>query len=551
MLARAGTGPVRRASRTPRPDPAAEERPGTIHARTNESLSGQPPVPLPPPARAHVLPWVAAASCLLAAAVVGQSDLARLACRWLLQPVLPDAAEGTVRLLLAATAGLVAVLAVARRRPGGWLDRPDAGYLLLGCIAFAHGLALFALFGYLERLDLPWQAAGHHCAGATCLSQGLLAGGAGASGLATVLQALPGGLHEGGPVIATHVPSMERWAIGLLLVAGLASALAAAPGIARRHGWHPVAIVLFAGAAFGSLGSVVEGGVFAPWLPPSALMLLLFAAARDTDHLRRLVRRHWPAAAALLAAWAGAVAWVAGEGRYMALYGFAAVAVPGALGLLCWAWRDRLDPRARRVALSAGLACLLPGYAIDAWTGTGLLLRPLPDEARIVVTDAAGRTAHDASDALRGATPLAVYRRFGDDPLRPRRVLIEARPAASVAGGAGPGGASARELTFALRFIEGRPAAAASPEGLYSLLGAERSRERTNTAVFVFRTASPLIPPFFATPDTRLARNNFAVHLHLVAAALRAQGLESFVLMPLLDPGDRDLFLPTRRRGAG
>jgi hypothetical protein len=37
------------------------------------------------------------------------------------------------------------------------------------------------------------------------------------------------------------------------------------------------------------------------------------------------------------------------------------------------------------------------------------------------------------------------------------------------------------------------------------------------------------------------------VHLHLVAAALRAQGLDEFMLMPLLDAHDRARFAPPRR----
>lgn len=78
-----------------------------------------------------------------------------------------------------------------------------------------------------------------------------------------------------------------------------------------------------------------------------------------------------------------------------------------------------------------------------------------------------------------------------------------------------------------------------------------RTPDRTNTAVFLFRTASPLIPPFFTPPSTELGRNNFHVHLHLAAAALRVQGLEEFVPMPLVHIRDRNLFLLPRRARSG
>jgi hypothetical protein len=41
------------------------------------------------------------------------------------------------------------------------------------------------------------------------------------------------------------------------------------------------------------------------------------------------------------------------------------------------------------------------------------------------------------------------------------------------------------------------------------------------------------------------------VHLHLVAATLRAQGLQAFVMVPLREPQERDLFLPPRRARTG
>ena len=499
---------------------------------------------------------MAAAACLLLAIAIRLSDLARLASHWLLGPLLPDGRDGGALFLAGAAAAMLASLALARRSSAAWLDRPDAAYLLLASVVFAHGVGLLALLGYQERLELPWQLGSYHWSGDAYLFNSLLHADLGRSALSTLLQALPaaaedafhaatGDARDGGTLLLAQVPTVERWTIGLLWVAALGAALAAAPAIARRHDWHPVAIGLFMLAALDALQAVVDGGALSLQLAPSMLMLALLACARDTAHLRSLVRSHWLAALAVLAVHAAAWAALSSGESSGTPGGLAGLLTLYALGLLCWAFREQIGTVLRTAALCMGLGFLALQYAADAVSGVGLLLRPLPAQARIVVVDASGRVARDASEALRGATPLAVYRRFGDDPMRPRRVLIDAEPLD------GQRERQGREFTFALRFIDGRPAAAAAREGIYTLLAAERVPDRTNTAVFLFRTASPLIPPFIAAARSELGRNNFHVHLHLVAATLRAQGLQAFVMVPLSEPQERDLFLPPRRARTG
>ncbi len=496
--------------------------------------------------------WAVVALCIAVAVAMRQSDVVRIGVKWIVDPLFHSTSDGGALFLLGGVAAMMATLAVFRRSTAAWLDRPDAGHVLLATLVFAHGIGLLALFGYQERLELPWQLNGYHWTGSGNTYNTLLHSHLGKTGLSTLLQsfsAATGLLPFGGAVSAydtgepllAQVPAMERWTIGLLFIAGLVAALAAVPGIARRHGWHPLAIALFAFAALNCLKTVIDGGALTYRLPPSLLVLALMACARDTPHLRSLVRRHGLPAIAALVAYACTWAAVSREGWGGAIPGFVALVVLYGLALLCWAFRDQARAGVRIAAIAVGLGALAPGYLGDALSGTGMLLRPLPAQARIVVVDAEGRVARDASEALRGATPLAVYRRFGDDPLKPRRVLIDADP------GTAPAERPGREFAFALRFINGQPAAAAAPGGLYSLLAAARVPDRTNTAVFLFRTASPLIPPFFTATSTVLGRNNYYVHLHLVSAALRAQGLDEFVLMPLVDPADRDLFLPPRR----
>ncbi|MCA3152061.1 MAG: hypothetical protein ING77_12875, partial [Rhodocyclaceae bacterium] len=450
--------------------------------------------------------WLLAGACIALALATRHSDIARLLAHWLLHPFRSGIQGDTLLLVPGAAAALLAVLALSRHSTAAWWDRADAGQLLLTPVVFAHAVALFALLGVQERLDLPWQLEGRHWSGNAFSTVSLLHSDLGSSALAT---------------LPTLVPAMERWAVGLPLMGAFATALAAAPGIARRHDWHPVAVALFMAATLHCLWAVLDGGVLAPGVSGSLLMLALLVCARDTAHLRALVRRHGLSAFAALVAVACGRAAIAREGWGSMASDLAVPALLYGMALVCWAFRAAAGGLASMAALVATLCFLGISYLDDALSGTGLLLRPLPAQARIVVLDAAGNEARDASTALRGATPLAVYRRFGDDPLAPRRVLIDANPPhPEAAAPSRPG----REFAFALRFIRGQPAPSTASGGPYSLLAATRVPDRANTAIFLFRTASPLIPPFFTVSSTALDRNNFEVHLHLVAAALRAQG---------------------------
>ena len=111
----------------------------------------------------------------------------------------------------------------------------------------------------------------------------------------------------------------------------------------------------------------------------------------------------------MLVAVAGGRAAIAREGWDSLVCDLAVPALLYAMTLVCWAFRAAAGGLASMAALVAALCFLGVSYLDDALSGTGLLLRPLPAQARIVVLDATGSEARDASTALRGATPLTVY----------------------------------------------------------------------------------------------------------------------------------------------
>jgi len=536
-------------------------------------LVGKPPVLTAAPANTALALWSVVAGCLALAVAIRQSDVVRIVAKGLIDPLFHSTSDGGALFLLGGLAMIAMVLAASaaigeRIRPaasGGknaWLDHADPGFALLALLAFAHGIGLLALLEYQDALDLPWQLNSYHWSGTDNTFNTLLHSHLGKTALSTVMQSLSGvagmstapGQYDTGAVLIGHVSAGERWSIAVLFLLACTAALAAAPSIARRYAWHPVALALYAYAVMNCLKAVIDGGLLTYRVLPSALMLALLVSARDREHLVALVRRYGLAAALALAAYLAAWAAISDAGWGSATTDFVTLLVLLGLGLLCWAFATQARSGVRRLALAVGAGWLALGYLQAAVTGIGLLLRPLPAEARVVVIDQGSLVARDASDAVRGQTPLAIYRRFGDDPLKPKRVLIE-RNSQQVAS-------TGREFAFAVRFIDGsarqkyagkrqderagEPSAPAQ-SSIYSLLGAVRIANRANTAVFLFRTASPDIPAFFvAEPDT-LGGNNFHVHLHWIAATLRTQGLEEFVMMPLLRTGDRDLFTPVNR----
>jgi hypothetical protein len=528
--------------------------------------------------------WLVVAVCIAGAVGIRQSDTLRVIARWGIDPLFHGTSDGGALFLLGGCAAIAVVLAVHKRmepRWAGvaWLDRPDLGLALLGSVCFGLGLGLLMFFEYVEALDLPWQMTACHWAADANTCNTLLHSHVGKTALSTLAHAASGSAGQGeydtGGVLLAHVPAGERWALAALFVLACLLTLAAAPSVARRYAWHPVALALYGFAALNCLQAMVDGGALTCRLPPSLLMLALLTAARDREHLCVLTRRYALPAAAGLALYTGGWYALSGETMAGALGGFITLLVLNGLGLLCWAFRAQARRGVRLFAVATGAGYLLLGYVQEGVSGIGLLLRALPAGAQVVVIDHRELVARDASAVVAGQTPLAIYRRFGDDPLKPGRVLIVRHPDRQRAAQAGPA-AQGRELAIAVRVIDGKGAAARGARGaspgddataeardgpqgrggpvspapmssLYLLLGATRTAERVNTAVFVFRTASPDIPPFFAALPSELSRNNYYVHLHLVAATLRSQGLEEFVLMPLLRTRDRDLFVPATR----
>jgi hypothetical protein len=89
------------------------------------------------------------------------------------------------------------------------------------------------------------------------------------------------------------------------------------------------------------------------------------------------------------------------------------------------------------------------------------------------------------------------------------------------------------------------------PSSLRSHLRTRPSREAAAVSSARDDDVAAAVTRHATATRSELGRNNFHVHLHLVAASLRALGLQAFVMVPLREPQERDLFLPPRRARTG
>jgi hypothetical protein len=191
-------------------------------------------------------------------------------------------------------------------------------------------------------------------------------------------------------------------------------------------------------------------------------------------------------------------------------------------GLGLWVSPPRSPPvlALRPLLLFVCASIVVVSLAASLLGTVAALLLPLDAGMRAVVCRAQACVRQDVT----GQSAFEVYRRAGDDPLKPQHTFIA--PGASF-------GAPVR-LAVVVRPLQtqvadSRPAAPVRAEPVEQLAGAAN--------VLVELTAAELPQIFGGTPHP-FGNRNYHVFLHRAAATLRSQGLATFVLSPLRDDAD-------------
>lgn len=474
------------------------------------------------PDRIRVHALVGALLALVLIGVVLADPVVALFAKALVDPLFHSTSAGATVALLGLTAlGLIA-LALVRSLPSLRATH-TAIWLLLASVVLGNGANLAAHLWLLADHKLPWSQAVYYWAGDTNTYSYVLHAHTGKAALSALLSGWATPLTSSfdiGAGLAAQVPTVLGAAcLTSLVIAVAAYAWLLPVVVARWPGW-PMPL-LYAFCALNAVKTIADGGPltyrFAPVL--AVLLLMLPQGLSMGRHVQRFAIT--AAVMAVAASVAVSIA-LAGPQTDEALEGLAVTsAAIGALG--AWAWRPRAASRRwlrSGVALSSTLV-LLGSFIASLIATPVVLLAPLPQDTYATICERVGGECEQR--LVEGQRAFDVYRNAGDDPLKPRRTMLSAGHQAGLS-----------RLMFAIQPLKTR-----SP----SLPGAKAVSVRPMTAIsgadsVLVEAETRSLPAIFGERPSPFSTANYYVFLHQVAAALRAQGLDEFIMAPLRSETD-------------
>lgn len=381
-----------------------------------------------------------------------------------------------------------------------------AGYGLhaafLGAVATRYGLNDFDFAIFWADGANSFNALTHSHVGKVGLAVLADLAGASASG------------YDTGTVFRGEVPRVVSCLLALNFLVCIVAGVAWTKAMLATHARRPAMQWLVGLSALCAMKSQLDGGLFSAAAVAALAVLgvfLRFEAARD-------VERFWRGSGVFYALTVG--------GIYVLVSAAVLPSMPslppllGSVALFGCLLIDALHGPRRlgAIVLAAYLAMLT---WVEFETDLAPLLKPLPDEAQVWSIDPAGSAVEPHAGSRFDGLPLfEVYRRLGDDPLKPKSVLI-ALPGMEGSGrldvylGA-PGGLAR----------EGRILAPMQGWQFASVAGAAGSRLHVS---MVSNRAG--LPPMQALGSgTVVSRNNFQVYLHWLARRLTVAGWQRFYL---------------------
>lgn len=470
--------------------------------------------------RAHAL--AGAGLALVAMGVVLADPVAALVAKALVDPFFHSTSAGAAVALLGLIAFGLFSLALARGLPSLRVVHA-AVWLLLTSAVLGNAANLVAHLWLLADHDLPWSQAVYYWAGDTNTYSYVLHAHTGKAALSALLSGWAAPLTSSfdiGTGLAAQVPTV----LGVVCLVSLVIAVAACAWllpvvVSRWPGW-PMPL-LYAFCALNAVKTIADGGPltyrFAPVL--AVLLLILPAGLRMG---RRVQRAAIIAAVVAVAASVVVSIALAGLQTDEALEGLATTsAVIGALA--AWAWRPVTASRRwlrSGVALSCALAVL--GSLIASLIATPVvLLAPLPQDTYATLCERVGGECEQ--HLVEGQRAFDVYRHAGDDPLKPRRTMLS----------------TGRELGLSRLMFAIHPLKTQRPTLLRATAVSVRPMAALSGAAGVLVEAEARsLPVIFGGRPGPFSTANYYVFLHQVAAVLRAQGLDEFIMAPLRSEAD-------------
>lgn len=455
--------------------------------------------------------WLAALPVLLALLLAGGEG--GLWVKFVLAKFIYSTSDGAVLFFLGFVA--VALVCARARVPARWSARASA--LTWGGLLGGHALHLAATLRYFSEYDIPFSAHVYHWSAGANSYNSLLHSHVGKAAMAPIAGLLPAGSHyDAGAALAGVVPGIG-WPLGAAFVLAGIGLLLRMPVVFAAYGRRPALLLVFLIAAGNALKSLFDGGVLAYAVPPSLILLASFMRHDSAAEWFGFWRRHGvtlaaPVLGGYFLLWTSLT-----PGDEIPLAGPWLFFLVALLLLASGAWRGAVAWLARAMMIGY----LLTNLLFDYGDNLAPLLRPLTDDFRIARFDDAGGWTPQAVETLGRQPVFRVYRALGDDPWKPRRVLIWHAAATG-----------SRELAMSIRLDD--PAAARgtlTPTPALRIAGIGARNERWLTLNVA--TGTDALPPLVAFGiGNALSKNNYYVWLYQIDRMLRQGGWQSYVMLP-------------------
>ena len=411
---------------------------------------------------------------------------------------------------------LIALACTRMRIPDDWSTNATrlAWLGLVGGYTLNLGVTLAYFIGH----DIPLSAHAYHWSAGDNTYNSLLHSHLGKISMAPLVGLLPTAPHyDTGIALASSLSPVIGPLISAAFLLACIGVLLHMPAIHAAYGRDTLLMLVFLLAASNALKSLLDGGLLAYAVPPSLVLLATFMNKRSSADWIRFWRRYGLVmSASVLGGYA--LLWIIlTPGNKLPLIGPWLFFIVAMLMLATGAWRGWLAWLVRGLMMTYLLTNLLFDYGDNL---APLLQRAGPD-IRIACFDGAGGWTSQAIDEFIGQPVFRIYRALGDDPWKPRRVLIWH---ASAIGSS--------NLTISVRLDE--PVATKgtlAPTPALRVTGI--AGDGAHWLTLDIATNTDGLPPILAFGiGNALTRSNYYVWLYQIDWMLRQGGWHTYLLLP-------------------
>ncbi len=458
--------------------------------------------------------------CLL---LIAKSQPAALVIHFLLGKFLYSTSNGAILffLILYIVAALIAIFSTVRNRA----TKYGRLWFLPFVLVAGNLVNIWSFLVYQKKLELPIKTHFYHWLDSQNSFCYLLHNHTGKTALAFLARSL--GLEDKmtafdtGQVFSAHVANFVPWSLAVLLLLALGLYLLSLPQILNRYQYNLPVFLLYFFSFSSCLKSMVDGGPLTYRFFPSLIVFMSIIAAKNTDSLSKQWKGLWGGIFVitilpLIILWQ----YLSPEGGTTALAPFLFLCVSFLLLLLL------VKPKKKCLtgwAVALAASYLMFSIGVEYLIFDATFFRTIDEKHQVTEVDFSTFTVRDVSADCLGMKVYEAYLQYGNDPLKPRNLLIW--------DDSDPGLHSMSLIIKPLEYAG--DSGSLPPQNLISFQRAEKVTSIEGALHFTV-TAPPTMPPIFSrTHATLFSRNNHYCYLHLLGNLFTNSGFKEFIMIPL------------------